>query len=232
MTVSRTYSRVFKQDVFGLDWGTAQALTGFGKMALYSRAPSEFNSVLKTSVLIQIAWCSTTPRVPAPDLRSFLPGQISFLPSPVQHWTWKTLLFTALHLPVKSRAVKAGSHSLLPSSCSDQGLFAHTVAQSENHTVHLGFTGFSHLAPILPSAGVTGCKDLVLWCFASANPSQNLNFGSVFTWTKLMSLHEGKHDFVHWLCLALSFLWQLTQWVSILTLLQQANLPKISLSVG
>lgn len=59
--------------------------------------------------------------------------------------------------------------------------------------VHLGFTGFSHLAPILPSAGVTGCEDPVLCCFSGANPSQNLNFGLVFTWTKLSVLHEGKH---------------------------------------
>lgn len=72
------------------------------------------------------------------------------------------------------------SHSLLPSSCSDQGLFtstAHAVAQSEKHMVHLGFTGFSHLARILPSAGVTECEDISHWCFAGANPSQNLNFG-------------------------------------------------------
>ena len=76
-------------------------------------------------------------------------------------------------------------HSLLPSSCSDQGLFtctAYTVAQSEEHMLHIGFTGFSHLAPILPSAGVTGCKDPALCCFTGASPSQNLNFGSVFTY--------------------------------------------------
>jgi len=80
------------------------------------------------------------------------------------------------------------SHSLLPSSCSDQELLActaHSVAQSIRHVVHLGFTGFSHFAPILPSADVTGCDNPALCCFAGASPSQNLNFGSALTHTKL-----------------------------------------------
>lgn len=59
--------------------------------------------------------------------------------------------------------------------------------------VHLGFIGFSHLARILPSAGVTRWEDLDLCCFAAANPSQNFNFGSVFIWTKLSILHEKNH---------------------------------------
>lgn len=137
-------------------------------------ASSEFHSILKTTVLILIAWCSTTPRVPEPDLRSFLPGHIFFLLSPVQHWIRKGLLFTALHLLKSYTSEKQAIFSIsVPSSCSDQWLFtstAHTDTQSQKHMVYLGFTGFNRLAPILPNAGVTGCEDQLF--AASLVPTQ------------------------------------------------------------
>lgn len=86
------------------------------------------------------------------------------------------------------------SHSLLPSSCSDQRSFActaHPVAQSENHMVHLDLTGFSHFAPILPVMVSLGARAQPFP--ALLVPAQVRTLILAQSWTKLSILREGKH---------------------------------------